>query len=311
MAEELREVWANCIAADDKSYLEDKELAAIDAMQDSIAPMDEETTAIRSLITRFEACYHEADKEAQSIVKAIGTGRCPPESNERPAQRKKELESCRDILKAWCDDAIDRAIGMDLGGISARQFFNFIGQRTAVKTWQVERIVDKVSNALDPKHDYHMMYLDMRDYGVADAQAPAEYYKDQADLLKQTIQTIIHDTVDGSQGKISLALAIDLLQPCNWNFVNNVIVILKAIGGNIHPDKPFACCSRNLNLSPHRNRLKIISDTLKAFWQGGKTSENLDSDILKALGEKTDIKCFLAASLDKTIRLQQACKFPL
>ena len=311
MAKELRAVWANCLGVDDASYLEDKEMAAIDAMEDSLTPLEEETVAVRALITRFEACYHEADKEAESIVKAIGTGRCPPESNERPAQRKPELESCRDILKAWCDDAVDKVKSIDMGAISADELFDFIGQRTDLKIWQVQRIVDQVNQALDPKSLYHTIFLNMRDYGVQDAEPPEEHYKDDADFLKQTVETIIHDTVDGRQGKISLALAIDLLRPCNWNFVNNVVIILKAIGGDVHPDKPFACCSRNLNLSPHRNRLKSISDTLRAFWQGNEIIQNLDSDILEALGEKTDIKRFLAASLDKTIRLQQACKFPL
>lgn len=311
MAKELRAVWANCIGADDKSYLKDEELAVIDAMEDSIKSLNEETAGIRALITRFEACYHEADKEAESIVKAIGTGRCPPESNERPAERKQQLENCRDILRVWCDGALDTVKDKKVGPVSAEQLFDFIGKRTALKVWQVERIVDKVSNALNPKHEYHMMYLDMRDYGVAEAQAPGEYYKEHAEFLKQTTETIIHDTVDGSQGKISLALAIDLLQPCNWNFVNNMVIILKAIGGNVNSPEPFACCSRNVNLSPQRKRLRIISDTLKDFWQGNETLKNIDSDILAALGEKTKTKCWLAASLDKTIRLQWACKFPL
>jgi hypothetical protein len=311
MAKELRAVWANCLGADDVSYLEDEEMAAIDAMEDSLTPLDEGIVAIRALITRFESCYHEADKEAESIVKAIGTGCCQPESNERPPERKQQLQNCRDILKAWCDDAIDKTKAMDMGGISADELFGFIGQRTALKVWQVQRIVDQVSQALDSKCLYHTIFLNMRDYGVQEAEPPEEHYKNDANFLKQTTDTIIHDTVDGHQGKISLALAIDLLRPCNWNFVSNVVVILKAIGGNLHSDKSFACCSRNVKLSPLWDRLKIISNTLRAFWQGNETSENLDSDILEALGEKTDIKRFLAASLDKTIRLQQACKFPL
>lgn len=311
MAKELRAVWANCIGPDNTSYLEDEELAAIDAMEDSIKPLNEETAGIRALITRFEACYHEADKEAESIVMAIGTGQCPPESNERPAGRKQQLENCRDILRVWCDGALDTAKDKKVGPVSAEQLFDFIGKRTALKGWQVERIVDKVSHALDPKHLYHTMFLNMRDYGVQDAEPPAQYYKEHAEFLKQTTETIIHDTVDGRRGRISLALAIDLLQPCNWNFVNNVVVILKAIGGNVNLLEPFACCSRNVKLNPLRNRLKIISDTLKAFWQGNETLKNVDDKILALLGEKTDAKCWLAASLDKTIRLQWTCKFPL
>jgi hypothetical protein len=44
-------------------------------MEDAIAPLDEQTTRIRELITRFESCYHEADKEAERIIRAIGDGR--------------------------------------------------------------------------------------------------------------------------------------------------------------------------------------------------------------------------------------------
>ena len=51
MAKEFRAAWGNCVGPDDMSYLEDEELAAINAMEDSIAPLDEETAGIRGLIT--------------------------------------------------------------------------------------------------------------------------------------------------------------------------------------------------------------------------------------------------------------------
>jgi len=71
MSDNLRACWLNCYAPDDKRILRDKELIAIDAMEDSIAPLDEQTIQIRQVITRFEACYHEADKEADYIFKSI------------------------------------------------------------------------------------------------------------------------------------------------------------------------------------------------------------------------------------------------
>lgn len=71
MAQNTRECWLNCYGSDDKSFLDDKELLAIDAIEDSISPLDEQTTAIRGLITRFELCYHEADKEAERIAKTM------------------------------------------------------------------------------------------------------------------------------------------------------------------------------------------------------------------------------------------------
>jgi len=51
--------------------------------------------------------------------------------------------------------------------------------------------------------------------------------------------------------------------------------------------------------------LRIISNTLNAFCEEKEKEKNIDGDILTLLGAKTDQKHWLAASLDKTIRLQQ------
>ena len=303
MSNDLRACWLNCYAPDDKRFLEDKELLAIDAMEDSIAPLDDKTEAIRQLITRFEACYHEADKEAESIAKAIGAGRCPKESTARPPKRKKELQNCRRVLSPWCENTDVKGMNLNVGGIRADELLSFIGQPSSLKIWQAERIVDKVSQALDPNRHYHNMALDLGDYGEPGAKPAGEYYKDESTFLRQTVEAIIHDSVDGRKAEISLAMAIDLLQPCNWNFVRNLMIILKAIGGDLHPDKPYACCSRNVNLTPLRDRLRTISNTLRAFWKGEKTAENIDSRLLASLGAATPVKRWLAASLDKTIRL--------
>ncbi|MHC4644579.1 MAG: hypothetical protein ACYTBJ_03690 [Planctomycetota bacterium] len=99
-------------------------------------------------------------------------------------------------------------------------------------------------------------------------------------------------------------MAIDRLQPCNWNFVDNLVIVLKAIGGDLHPDKFFACCERNVLLTPHVDGLRIIANTLGVFWKGQKTDKDIDDNLLTALGQKTPVKCWLAASLDKTIRSQ-------
>jgi hypothetical protein len=110
---EPRPCWQNCSGADDD------EVHLIDAMEDSLGPLDEQTIQIRRLITLFEACYHEADREAEFIAAAIGAGNCPQRSNERPAQRKKELEDARDILSTWCRNPAANAIDRDLGAIRA------------------------------------------------------------------------------------------------------------------------------------------------------------------------------------------------
>ena len=77
-----RACWMNCGVAQ-----ADTEIQEIDAMADALGPMDESTTLIRALISGFELCYHEADKEARRIVQAIGTGQCPPPEPGRPPER--------------------------------------------------------------------------------------------------------------------------------------------------------------------------------------------------------------------------------
>ena len=189
-SDNLRSCWWNCYSPEDKSFLEDKELLAIDAMEDSIAPLDDQTVAIRQLITRFELCYHEADKEAERIAKAIGSGRCPKESHARPAKRKKELQNCRRILSRWCKNTAIRGINLDVGGVPADELLSFIGEP-----------------------------------------------------------------------------------------------------------------------SPLCDRMKIISNTLGAFWKNKKTAKKIDRDILISLGQATPVKYWLAASLDKTIRLHLSLPF--
>lgn len=308
-SDNLRSCWWNCYGPDDKSFLEDKELLAIDAMEDSIAPLDDQTVAIRQLITRFELCYHEADKEAERIAKAIGSGRCPKESHARPAKRKKELQNCRRILSRWCKNTAIRGINLDVGGVPADELLSFIGEPSPLKIWQVQRVVDKITEALEPSRRYHWLALDLGDYGEPGAKPAGEYYKDELTFLEQTKKTIIHDTLDGRKSEVSLAMAIDMLMPCHWDFVGVLVIILKAIGGDLHPARPLTCCSRNIKLSPLCDRMKIISNTLGAFWKGKKTAKKIDRDILISLGQATPVKCWLAASLDKTIRLHLSLPF--
>ncbi|MHC4228028.1 MAG: hypothetical protein ACYSW0_11435, partial [Planctomycetota bacterium] len=279
--EACRACWQNCGSDVDAEMLE------IDRAEDALGPLDEHSAAIRQLITRFEVCYHEADKEAERIVKAIGAGRCGQESGERPPQREKELENCRRTLSNWCENPAGEAAGLDVGGISAVELLGFIGKASALKIWQVQRIIDKVTEALDPSRPYHWMALDLGDYGEPGARPAGEHYKDNAAFLEQTRAAIIHDTVDGRKAEISLAMAIDVFMPCHWDLPGALVIILKAIGGDLHPAGPLACCSRNVSLSPLCDRIRVISTTLGAFWKGEKPTDDTDADILASLGQAT------------------------
>lgn len=304
MSETFRPCWQNCFLADNEHALKDEELDEIDAMEDSLAPLDDNAVGIRELITCFESCYHQADRQALLIIKAIGSGRPPAESGERPPERKRDLQNCRDILSAWCEDELDKVKGRDVGGIPAGRLAGYIGERTPLRIWQVRRIIDKVTFALEPSKPYHNLALNVGDYGEPGDEKSGGFYSDNADFLDRTVETIIHDTVGGRDAQIKLAIAIDRFQPCNWNFVNNLVVLLKAVGSDLHPDESFACCERNVLSSSLRERLGIIANTLRAFWKNEEADKRVDGDILVLLGEGTPVKYWLAASLDKTISSQ-------
>ena len=299
-----RPCWQNCGGVD-------KEVLAIDAMEDSIAPVDEQATQIRQLITRFEACYHEADKEAEFIAAAIGAGHSPQRSNARPAQRRRELENTRRILATWCENPTIEGMAQDVGGIRASELLGFIGEPSALKTWLVSRVVDRISHALDPNHPYRNLALNVGDYGEPGPGDVGSCYVNDSAFLRRTRETLIRDTVDGRESKISLAFAIDLLMPCGWDFVGCLVTILKAIGGDPHPTRPFACCARNVRLSPLCDRLTTISDTLRVFWKDEAISETTDQRLLESLGTPTPVKRWLTASLDKTIRLHLTQPFEM
>jgi len=295
-AEASRPCWQNCCDANDE------EVQVIDALEDSLAPLDEPTVQIRRLITLFEACYHEADREAEFIAAAIGAGHCPPRSTGRPPQRRRELENARAVLSRWCENPTARNMDRGVGSLRAEGLLGPVGAPSPLKRWQIARVVDRISHALDPSHPYHNLALDIGDYGAPGAVTAGAYSRDEQLFVQQTREAIIHDTVDGRPSQISLAYAIDLLMPCGWDFAGSLETILGAVGGNLHPRRPLACCARNVRLSPLCNRLRAISNTLRAFWKATAT-EDTDEHLLTALGTPTPVKRWLAASLDKTIRL--------
>ena len=99
-------------------------------------------------------------------------------------------------------------------------------------------------------------------------------------------------------------LAIDMLWPCHWDYVRNLETVLGVIGGDPKPRRPFAFCARNIKLSPVRERMKTVSHTLQVFCQDRPPDDDVDSEQLASLGEPSRQGQWLAASLDKTIRLQ-------
>ena len=106
--------------------------------------------------------------------------------------------------------------------------------------------------------------------------------------------------MDGAPAEFSLADAIDHLEPCNWNFPENLLLVLRAINGNLKPHAPFAVHGRNLRLNPIAGRMRVVAATLREFC-GRDAAGPIDPAVLGVLGKKTPEKAALAALLEAKI----------
>jgi hypothetical protein len=60
----------------------------------------------------------------------------------------------------------------------------------------------------------------------------------QENFWLTTVRTFIRDTDNGVEARLSLAFAIDTLMPCHWTFVDNLRIVLEAIGGKLDAATP-------------------------------------------------------------------------
>lgn len=296
MGKEIRKWWRNCFAPRDETWSQDSEIIAVDKAEDELGRLDAETVKIRNLIGRLELCHHKAERHVELIIRAIGQGKVEKEPGKRPIGEIHPREALTELiigsLKAWINNEHFDVPPFGIGGIAVEDIFGFLGDHTPLKVWQVQQVCAKLRAFLDP--DFR--YFEMVEY--------PKPYAEHAHYRGATINTVISDKVDGERAKLTLASAIDHLQPCNWNFPSNLITVLRAIGGDLTPETPFAAHSRNMNLASSYPRLKSLVTTLRGYLDDEKPSDEADRDIFATLGKKTPVKHWLIASLAKTLSLQ-------
>ena len=309
MTTSCRSWWRNC------ALERDSEILAIDRMEDHIAPITANVSRIRELISCLELCHHKAERWVGNIIEAIGAGETKKGLGIRSPGEKHPTEkvwqnACA-ALSAWVAGCPSTSVDLTIDTVPASRILTCLGERSPLKEWQVQRVIEKIRSAIDwprscndPTAQYVSLLLSGGEYELAYRNHCPEHYKEHEDLWLRTVRTIIHDRENGDEADLSLGLAIDMLMPCNWRFVENLQIVLEAIGGRLNPDKPFAACGRNINLVPIRRRMEIVSNTLKVFCGAPESSQEIDGNLLVLLGRPTEVKKWLAASLDKTIRLQ-------
>ncbi len=302
--------WRNC------GVEADAEMLDIDRMEDKISPLDPAVSRTRKLIATLEMCHHKAERWIENIIEAIWQGETTKGLGTRSPGQLHPAENhwqnaCR-ALALWCAGCRIASIDLTIGTKPAKQVLIRLGQRSPLKEWQVQRAIERIRSFIGwPWHGEDALitgYVPIlecgSDYKSARRAECPEEYREHADFWQQTAETLLHDTQDGKPADLSLAIAIDLLMPCHWNFHQNLETILGAIGGNANPETPYTACARNIKLSPIRHRMKAVCHALQAYYGDRKPDEDLDQELLRSLGKATAAKKWLAASLDKTIRLQ-------
>ena len=305
----LRSWWRNC------ALEPDSEILAIDALEDRITPLAPDVSKIRELISSLELCHHKADRWVTNIIEAIGVGKTQKGLGTRPAGRlhpaEKVWQNACAALSLWSSGCPSPKVDLLIDTVPASRLLAGLGDPSPLKLWQVQRVIEKIRSVIhwsqssdEPEEKYVWILLGGGEYELDYRKECPDQYKEHEDFWLKTVRTIIHDTENGDAAELSLGLAIDMLWPCHWRFVTNLQIVLEAIGGKLHPDKPFAACGRNINLSPIHDRMKIVSNTLRFFIGELEMNKEIDKDLLVRLGKPGADNRWLAASLDKTIRFQ-------
>lgn len=309
MTTACRAWWRNC------ALKPDAEVLAIDGMEDQIAPLTKLAMEIRELISSLELCHHKAERRVDNIIDAIGAGATEkgPGTGE-PGRRHPAVDAWRNAcaaLGAWAEGRPSSALSLSIGDVPASRLLDGLGARSQLKEWQVQRVIDKIRSVIpghasgeDSAAGWAWLLLGGGEHESSCRSECPEQYREHEDYWLSTAKTIIRDTENGDPAGLSLALAIDMLWPCHWRFVENLRIVLEAIGGRLEPHAPFGACARNIGLLPVRRTLEAVADALRAFRGASPTDRGVDRGLMARLGGRTKTREWLAASLEKTIRLQ-------
>jgi len=308
MTTSCRSCWRNA------ALYVDSEIVAIDELENKISPLSQNALKIRELITRVELCHHKAERWVYNIIEAIGKGESNKGMGTRPSGQKHPRETVWEnvctLLSSWCaGDSTSKGLLID--SVPASQMIEALGERSSLKVWQVQRVIEKIWSVIcwsqpceEEAKEYEWLLVDGNAYELVYLNQCPKRFKEHEDFWLTTVRTMIHDTENGDKADLSLALAIDMLWPCHWKFVENLQIVLNAIGGQLKPDTPFAACGWNITLVPIRQHMEVVSHTLKNFCGEPAMDYEMDRELQAMLGNLTEEKKWLAASLDKTIRLQ-------
>lgn len=304
--------WDNCGTTD-------RETAELDRIEVMLSPLAEHVRQTRALIGGIEMCHHKAERWVERIIDAIGSGQSGGGLGSRPQGQRHPIETswaavC-EALAAWREGQASHGADHIASSNRFTKTTSALGVPSKLKRWQVGRVEHRVRSYIGwPENDHYPFMVEPLIADLSTAVCPTEY-KDDEGFWRETVDTILHERSEnlGKEGfianegylesaDISLAIAIDMLWPCNWNFEVNLYTVLEAIGGQSALRRSFAACARNIRRSPVLCQMEELCHTLDAYGVNEERGEI--SSVLQRLGVVTPERKWLTDSLAKTIRLQ-------
>lgn len=284
-----------------KENTPDDEIRAIDELEDSFAAIPSEAIYIRKLISSLECCHFKARKRIEHIINAIKIGatyKGPGMRMEEENTTELEWQKTAEALYEWADGLLpDITHERDwLEPLSS------LHKPSDLQKWQVRRVADRIAQYVDPKIHYYNISEDALQYrnsGFGNDRRP--HTDNRAFVSATNDMQLICQTEN-----ISLAKAIDLLEPCNWNYKVNLRIILSTIAGDTSVKSTYTQCRRDLHLCPIFSFGQELCAQLRAYTNGQYLSNVEKEEHLARFGSATQIRVWLAASLEKTLRCQLA-----
>ena len=146
MTTSIRSWWRNC------ALEADTEILAIDRMEDQIAPIGPNAVKVRELITSLELCHHKAERWVENIIKAIGAGETTKGLGSRSPGQTHPAENVWQnavaALSMWCAGCPSTKVDLSIDTVPASQLLACLGERSPLKEWQVQRVIDKIRSTI-------------------------------------------------------------------------------------------------------------------------------------------------------------------
>ena len=156
----------------------------------------EQVQRIQKLINDLELCHHKAERHVDLIVEAIGAEQTDKGYQGREPEKRHPVtrawQNAIDVLSAWVSGDTSAVNALSVRDIPAGELIDSLGDATPLKRWQAQQVVKKLKAA--SRMYPACKYAEMVDF--------PEQYSDQSELRNQTVNTMIHDSVNGEPAEI-------------------------------------------------------------------------------------------------------------